>query len=109
MGALGDENGRETGGTIDLPSRASALCTSAFRAKTGGREGHFRILENSSGSEQYANRRYAVVTTAALQPPFDDSRVVVAHGWRREIQCTYTVVQEQEYCSQASDDRLIIP
>ena len=35
------KNGRETGGTTNLPSRALALCTSAFRTKTGGREGHF--------------------------------------------------------------------
>ena len=35
------KKGRETGGTTNLPSRASSLCTKAFRAKTGGREGHF--------------------------------------------------------------------
>ena len=37
------KNGRETGGRSDYPSRASALCTKAFWAKTGGREGLFQM------------------------------------------------------------------
>ena len=42
-GSLGTENGRETVGRSELPSRGSALCTSAFKAKREPREGHFEI------------------------------------------------------------------
>ena len=51
VGALGLKNGRETGGRNELPSRGSALCTSAFQAKREPREGHFEI--HSSGSHRY--------------------------------------------------------
>ena len=51
VGSLGTENGRETGGRSELPSRGSALCTSAFQAKREPREGCFEI--HSCGSSGY--------------------------------------------------------
>jgi hypothetical protein len=37
------KNGRETGGKTKIPPVPQPLCTKAFRAKKGGREGHFDV------------------------------------------------------------------
>ena len=47
-GGLEDEDGRETGGITFFPPVPQCLCTQAFRAKTGEREGCFVVSWFSS-------------------------------------------------------------
>jgi hypothetical protein len=44
MGGSMMKNGRETGGITKIPPVPQRLCTKAFRAKTGGREGKFEYV-----------------------------------------------------------------
>ena len=43
-GELKDENGRDTGGQIEIPPVPSSLCTSAFEACEGSKGGIFSNL-----------------------------------------------------------------
>ncbi len=74
MGVLVGENGRETGGRTECPSRASALCTKAFRAKTGGKEGHFGILYLRERMGVRACRLFDLLRT--ISPTASDSQSV---------------------------------